>query len=77
MEECLLHMRAADEEVGAGLSRVSSDSVFTGVSLLVILYDLYGFDVLHDIPIELMHNFPVNPIKKNLTTQTKRLSKKG
>ena len=66
MEESLPHMKAADEEVGAAWSRISRDSGFTGVSMLTILYDLYGFDVLLDTPVDLMHNLPMNPVKKNL-----------
>ena len=66
MEESLPHMKAADEEVGAAWNKISRDSGFTGLSKLVILYDLYGFDVLFDTPIDLMHNLPMNPVKKNL-----------
>lgn len=39
---------------------------FTGLSQLSVLYDLYGFDVLFDTPIDLMHNLPMNPVKKHL-----------
>lgn len=31
-----------------------------------VIYNLYGFDVLHDTPIDLMHNLPMNPVKKHL-----------
>ena len=59
-------MKIADEEVGTAYTRASRDSGFTGLSQLAILYDLYGFDVLFDSPIDLMHNLPRNPVKKHL-----------
>lgn len=45
---------------------VCNHSEFTGLSQLSVLYDLYGFDVLFDTPIDLMHNLPMNPVKKHL-----------
>ena len=66
MEESIPLMKKADEEEGAAWARVSRDSGFTGLSKLVTLYNLYGFDVLHDTPIDLMHNLPMNPVKKHL-----------
>ena len=56
-------MKKADKEEGAAWARVSRDSGFTGISKL---YKLCGFDVLHDTPIDLMHNLPMNPVKKHL-----------
>ena len=45
---------------------VCNHSGFTGLSQLSVLYDLYRFDVLFDTPIDLMHNLPMNPVKKHL-----------
>ena len=47
-------------------TRTSRDSGVTGLSQLAILYDLYGYDVPFDSPIDLMHNLPMNPVKKHL-----------
>ena len=66
MEESIPLMKKADEEEGAAWTRVSRDSGFTGLSKLVTLYKLYGFYVLFDTPIDLMHNLPMNPVKKHL-----------
>ena len=66
MEESIPLMKKADEEEGAAWNRVSRDCGFTGLSKLVTLYKLYGFDVLFDTPIDLMHNLPMNPVKKHL-----------
>ena len=66
MDEPLPDMKAADEEVGAAWNRLSRDSGFTGLTKLVTLYELYGFNVLQDMPIDLMHNLPMNVVKKNL-----------
>ena len=66
MEESIPQMKIADEEIGAAWNRVSRDSGFTGLSQLSVLYDLYGFDILFDTPIDLMHNLPMNPVKKHL-----------
>ena len=66
MEASIPLMKIADEEVGTAWNRASRDSGFTGLSKLAILYDLYGFDVLLDTPIDLMHNLPMNPVKKHL-----------
>ena len=66
MDESLPDMKAADEEVGAAWNRLSRDSGFTGLTKLVTLYELYGFNVLQDMPIVLMHNLPMNVVKKNL-----------
>ena len=66
MEESLPDMKAAGEEEGAAWNRLSRDSGFTGLTKLVTLYELYGFNVLLDTPIDLMHNLPMNVVKKNL-----------
>ena len=66
LDESIPLMKKADEEEGAAWNRVSRDSGFTGLSKLVTLYNLYGFDVLFDTPIDLMHNLPMNPVKKQL-----------
>lgn len=66
MEATFRQMKIADEEVGAAWVRVLRDSGFTGLSQLAILSDLYGFDVLLDTPSDLMHNLPMNPVKKHL-----------
>ena len=66
MSESIPLMKRSDEEEGAAWSRISRDSGFTGISKLVTLYNLYGFDVLFDTPIDLMHNLPMNPVKKHL-----------
>ena len=47
-------------------TRASRDSGCTGLSQLAILYYLYGLDVPFDSPIDLMHNLPMNPVKKHL-----------
>ncbi|XP_020896396.1 uncharacterized protein LOC110235289 [Exaiptasia diaphana] len=66
MEESLHHMKEAEEETGAAWKRISKESGFTGLSKLTVLYYLYGFDVLHDTVIDLMHGLPMNPVKKHL-----------
>lgn len=66
MEESILLMKKEDEEVGAAWTRASRESGFTALSQLALLYDLYGFDVLFDTTIDLMHNLPMNPVKKHL-----------
>lgn len=55
--------KAADEEVGVARCRASRDSAFTGLCQLAILFDLYVFDVLFDIPIDLIHNLPMDLVK--------------
>ena len=52
--------------MGAAWNRLSRDSGFTGLTKLVTLYELYGFNVLLDTPIDLMRNLPMNVVKKNL-----------
>jgi len=66
MEESILLVKIADKEVGAAYTRASRDSGSTGLNQLAILYDLYGFDVLFDSPIDLSHNLPMNPVKNHL-----------
>ena len=56
MEESIPLMEKASKEEGAAWARVSRDCGFTGISQLVTLNKLFGFDVLHDIHIDLMHN---------------------
>ena len=52
MKKSIPDMKIADGGVGATWIRVSRESGFTGLSQLAILYDLYGFDVLFDTPID-------------------------
>lgn len=66
MDESIALMKKADEEEGAAWNIVSRDCGFTGLSKLVTRYKLYGFDVLFDTPIDLMHNVPMNAVKKQL-----------
>ena len=39
---------------------------FTGLSVLHRLYALYGFDVLHDLVFDVMHNVPLNVVGNHL-----------
>lgn len=44
----------------------AKQSGFTGVSILHTLHALYGFDVLHDLVFDAMHNIPLNVASHHL-----------
>ena len=64
IEESIPLIKASDEEVGVARCRASRDSAFTGLCQLTVLFDLYGFDVLFDRPIDLIHNLSMDLVKK-------------
>ena len=46
--------------------QLAKDSGYTGLSIFHTLHVLYGFDFLHDSLFDVMHNFPLNVIKRHL-----------
>jgi hypothetical protein len=59
-------IRVDEEERTTVRASMSKECGFTGLSVLHRLHALYGFDVLHDLVFDVMHNVPLNVVGNHL-----------
>ena len=45
---------------------LSKNTGYTGISILHRLHKLYGFDVIQDTVFDMMHNLPLNVVRKHI-----------
>ena len=53
-----------EEERCSVRATLSKCSGYTGISILHRLHKLYGFDVIQDTVFDMMHNLPLNVVRK-------------
>ena len=59
-------IRVDSEERSTVRASMAKECGFTGLSVLHRLHALYGFDVLHDLVFDAMHNVPINIASNHL-----------
>ena len=55
-----------EEERCSVRSDLSKRTGYTGISILHRLHKLYGFDVIQDTVFDMMHNLPLNVVRKHV-----------
>jgi hypothetical protein len=55
-----------EEEHCSVRSDLSKRTGYTGISILHRLHKLYGFDVIQDTVFDMMHNLPLNVVRKHV-----------
>lgn len=56
----------AEEERCSVRANLSKHTGYTGISVLHRLYKLYEFDVIRDTVFDMMHNLPLNVVRKHV-----------
>ncbi len=60
-------MRTIGEEERCSVrADLSKRTGYTGISILHRLHKLYGFDVIRDTVFDMMHNLPLNVVRKHI-----------
>ena len=58
--------KVEDEDRFSVRAKMAKEKGFTGLSILHRLFNLYGFDLLHDMVFDAMHNISLNVVNQHL-----------